>query len=130
MTLSETLDTEIRNHDFPWVEKHLGAPLPNELKELYRTGRVFDLEEIIVDEAELYFCVSEWAPQNSERYGNAWPGTEGRLLMANDGSGNEFHALPEEKFGVVYFFNHETGETESLGLDIPSFIAKLEEWQE
>ncbi|MBB1355795.1 SMI1/KNR4 family protein [Pseudoalteromonas sp. SR45-5] len=138
MTLSKNLDEKIKNFDFDYIESYLGKPVPSCLKELYESGEVFELENIIVDEEEdddegndlLYICIANWEPLNEERYQRPWPGTEKYLNFAQDGSGNLFIAKPEENFEVVHFFDHETGELESLNINIPTFIDKVREWNE
>jgi len=127
MTLSRDLDDRIRDYDFEWVESYLGRPIPSVFKEPYVKGRVFDLENIVVHEADLFISVANWAPQNKLGYSELWPGTENRLILADDWFGNQYHAFPNEAFQLVYFFDHETGETTSMGIDIPFFIAKLEQ---
>lgn len=135
MTLSKELDEKIKNFDFGFIEAHLGAVVPSALKDLYVSGDVFALENIIVDEEDregnelLYICLSNWEPLNQERYESPWPGTEHYLNFAQDGAGNLFVAKPDENFNVVYFFDHETGELESLNVDIPTFISKVRAWQ-
>lgn len=136
MTLSKDLDEKIKNYDFDFIESYLGKTVPSCLKTLYSSGEVFELENIIVDEEDdegndlLYICIANWEPLNEERYQRPWPGTEKYLNFAQDGAGNLFVAKPEESFGIVYFFDHETGELESLNIDIPTFIAKVREWNE
>ena len=127
--MSKKLKEEIENPDFEFIKQHLGVEVPLILQDLYKSGKVFELEEIIVDEDELYFCVTSFAPLNKSRYSPAWPGTENYLNFANDGAGNLLIAKPEENFKKVYFFDHETGELEDLGIDIPTVIRKLEEWK-
>lgn len=129
MTLSKELDDKIRNPDFAFVDAHLGPPVPDALKELYTSGRVFELEEIIVDEEELYIAVAYFLPLIGEYYRRSWPGVEKTLNFAQDGMGNMYVASPEEDYSVVYFYDHETGEFESLNINIPEFIQKLEEWK-
>lgn len=113
-----------------WVEKHLGAKLPKALVEAYENGDADELEDIIVDEGDLYISVTEFNSLSANGYRSVWPGTEGRLILARDGAGNEYQALPKEKFKKVYFFDHETGEIEPLGLDIPGFLDKLREYND
>jgi hypothetical protein len=127
MALSKDLNRQIADFDFAWVESHLNHPLPPEFKGLYITGRVFALENLIVDEDDLYICLGTWASQNSSRYAKTWPGTQGRLILASDGAGNEYHAFPDEDFRDVFFFDHETGETSRVGVTIPQFILKLKQ---
>jgi hypothetical protein len=127
MALSKDLNRRICDYDFEWVEAHLKRKLPAVFKGLFISGKVLALENVIVDEDDLYFCVANWEPQNAARYAQVWPGAENRLILAQDGAGNEYHALPEEDFRAVYFFDHETGETEPVGIDIPQFIKKLEQ---
>ena len=127
MALSRDLNREIADFDFEWVETHLKRPLPPVFKHLFITGKVFALENIIVNEGDLYYCVANWEPQNKSRYSEVWPGTQNRLILAQDGAGNKYHAFPGEDFRQVYFFDHETGETKRLGIDIPQFIRKLEQ---
>ena len=129
MTLSKELDKQIENYDFEYIESYLGAAVPSVLKELYFSGEVFELENIIVEE-EVYICIANWEPLNKKRYEKPWPGTENFLNFAQDGSGNLFIAKPEENFEVVYFFDHETGEIKSLKIDIPTFISKVRDWNE
>ena len=122
------LHARIRAYDFEWVEQYLGTPIPSALKDIYLKSEVLDLENIIVDEHDdLYLCVAHWQPQNAGGYELLWPGTEGRLILASDGSGNQYHALPNEGLKQVYFFDHETGEMDPLGIDIPTFIKKIKE---
>jgi len=136
MTLSKDLDEKIKNFDFDFVETHLGATVPDELKDLYVSGEVFELENIIVDEEDddgndlLYICIANWEPLNEECYEKPWPGTENYLNFGQDGAGNMFVAKPREGFKVVYFFDHETSDLESLNIDIPTFIKKVREWNE
>jgi hypothetical protein len=125
------LHAKIRAYDFDWLEQYLGTSIPSALKDIYVNSEVLDLENIIVDEDDdLYFSVAHWQPQNAVGYELLWPGTEGRLILASDGSGNQYHALPNEGFKQVYFFNHETGEMEPFGIDIPTFINKAKEWSD
>ena len=75
MTLSKELDKQIENYDFEYIESYLGAAVPSVLKELYFSGEVFELENIIVEE-EVYICIANWEPLNKKRYEKPWPGTE------------------------------------------------------
>lgn len=127
MALSKDLNRQICDFDFEWVESHLKRPLPPAFKLLFITGKVFALENIIVDEGDLYFCVAHWEPQNRSYYSEVWPGTQDRLILAQDNAGNEYHAFPAEDFREVHFFDHETGETTRVGIDLPQFIRKLEQ---
>jgi hypothetical protein len=125
------LHAKIRAYDFDWVEQYLHTTIPSALKDLYLNGEVLELENIIVDEDDdLYISIAHWRPQNAGGYELLWPGTEGRLILADDGSGNQYHALPNEGLKQVYFFDHETGEMEPLGVDIPTFIKKIKEWKD
>ena len=60
MVLSDRLKEDIRRPDFDWLERHLGTPVPDEFKEIYRGGEVFELANVIVDEEdpELYICIN------------------------------------------------------------------------
>lgn len=127
MTLSKDLNRQICDYDFEWVEGYLKRRLPPVFKLLYITGKVFTLENIIVDEDSLYMSVAYWQPQNEASYRHAWPGTENRLIIAQTGAGDQFHAFPSEEFREVYFFDHETGECKDLGIDIPNFVSKVEQ---
>lgn len=131
MSLWPKLHAKIRAYDFDWVEQYLDAKLPKQLKELYINSEALELENIIVDEPEgVYICVAHWQPQSADGYSLLWPGTEGRLILADDGSGNKYQAFPKEGFQNVYFFDHETGDCESLKIDIPTFIRKIREWKD
>jgi hypothetical protein len=112
-----------------WVEQHLGAKLPETLKKAYRDGETDELEDTIVDEGDLYICVTEFNSLSAEGYRSVWPGTEGMLILAFDGSGNVYFAKPKEKFKHVYFFDHETAERWRVGLSVPGFIKKLREYK-
>jgi hypothetical protein len=130
LSLYPELQKKVRAYDFAWVERHLGAKLPQQLKQFYVSGDALELEDIIVDEDELYICVAHWHPQNAAGYENLWPGTEGRLILADDGSGNKYLSYPEEEFNRIYFFDHETGEIEMIRADIPTFLEKVRTWKD
>ena len=132
MVLSDRLTEDIRRADFDWLERYLGTPVPDGFKEIYRSGEVFELLNVIVDEEdpELYICINYFMPQNEVSYRSVWPGTEGRLRIACDHAGNEYHAIPGENLQNVHFFDHETGEMESLDVDIPTFIRKVRAWKD
>ena len=122
-------------NDFEFIESLLRASIPVELKNLYVSGEIKGLRDIIVDEVDdetqetLYICLDNWEPLNPESYEHPWPGTERTLNFGSDSSGNMYIAKPEEGFKLVYFYDHETEEIESLGIDIPTFISKLKKWK-
>src|SRR5262245_37203474 len=131
MSLWPKLHAKIRAYDFDWVEQYLGVTLPGALKDIYLNNEALELENIIVDEEDgVYICIAHWQPQNAEGYQLLWPGTEGRLILGDDGTGNQYQAFPNEGFKHVYFFDHETGEFKSLDIDIPTFIKKIKEWKD
>lgn len=68
IALSKDLNRQICDFDFEWVESHLKRPLPPAFKLLFITGKVFALENIIVDEGDLDFCGAHWEPQNRSYY--------------------------------------------------------------
>lgn len=112
-----------------WVEKHLGAKLPKTLKQVYENREQDELEDIIVDEDDLYISVTEFNSLSANGYRSVWPGTEGMLILAYDGAGNSYVAKPQEKFKHVYFYDHETTELWRVGVSVPGFIKKLREYK-
>jgi hypothetical protein len=95
------------------------------LLSLHESGLADTLEDVIVDEndGELYFCIAHWIRQNARAYELDQHHGRPRLLLTRDDSGNICFALPEETFRTVYALDHEAGEAENLGVDLPQFIA-------
>ena len=115
-------NNEWRLNNFDWVSEYLGVPTPAELQDLHGSGMAASLEDIIYDEDDLYFCIAHWTIQNSHHYESEQLQGHRRLLLTQDYSGNICYALPEEDFKTVYASNHDSGEIEDLGIDIPTFI--------
>ena len=59
----------------------------------------------------------------NENMSIVWPGTEGFFPFANDGCGNRYILNPGEPDPVVYFYDHELHERESLNVSLSQFLA-------
>lgn len=127
--LREEAEEQAERSGPDWVEKHLGAKLPKTLKQVYENREQDELEDIIVDEGDLYICVTEFNSLSANGYRSVWPSTEGMLVLAYDGAGNSYVAKPQEKFKHVYFYDHEEDRMWRVGLSVPGFIKKLREYK-
>lgn len=115
------------NPDLDWVANYLGAPLPDEFRELHDSGKAASLDDLIVDKSDdqgegLYFCIAHWTQQNPREYDGDKHNKQPRLLLTRDYSGNICFALANEHFKMVYQLDHATGTSTSLGIDVPTFI--------
>jgi hypothetical protein len=106
--------------DFAAFATRYGCEPPPSLLRLYEDrATVLDENfEVVAPSGDPYF-VAWFEPMNEPE----WPDREGLYSFANDGCGNQFLVNPKESDPEVYFYDHEMGQSEDLGMRLSEFLA-------
>ena len=121
-------EERLKKPNFEALEKHFGCAFPAGIKALYGDEAEFTREEFEVagrdasgkDQA---WHIAFYEPADLDHVREAWPDTKEVFEFANDGCGNGYTVDPRQDDPPVRFYDHETGEWETVAAKFSEFIA-------
>jgi len=125
---SKLFAERLKKPDFGGLEQHFGCAFPPGIKALYASQ-----EEILKENFEVaasqdghqekVWSIAFYQPADLEHIREAWPDTKEVFEFANDGCGNGYTIDPKLDDPPVMFFDHETGEWETVAGSFSEFMA-------
>jgi len=122
---NERYENALRHPDYPAFAARYGCAPPAPLRQLYESASS-DLAggfELRFPSFPKAFFIAYFMEIGNENMSIVWPGTEGFFPFADDGCGNRYIVNPGEADPLVYFYDHELHERESLNVTLSQFLA-------
>jgi len=125
---SKLFEERLKKPDFEALEKHFGRSFPQGIKALYGNPQEILREnfEVVASQGsgqEKTWSIAFYEPADLEHIREAWPDTKEVFEFANDGCGNGYTIDPKLDNPPVMFFDHETGEWETVASSFSEFMA-------
>jgi hypothetical protein len=125
---TKLFEERLKKPDFESLEKHFSHSFPQGVKGLYGNQQEILQENFKVvasqnDRREKAWSIAFYQPADLKHIGEAWPDTKEVFEFANDGCGNGYTIDPRLDDPPVMFFDHETGEWETVADSFSEFMA-------